>query len=70
MGDNLMHTCSICNEKFDGWMMYTMHKEMSHTQVPVEMPGIKRPLTRAAKALLVERGETRIGKRHFIGHGV
>jgi len=61
------HTCAICEEKFSLWMLYSLHKEMFHTQTPIALPGVKHPLTRAAKALLVARGEARLGNQHFIG---
>ncbi len=65
-----MHTCAICNEKFSVWVIYRMHEATFHMAAPVSLPGVKHPLTREAKAIIVARGEERLGKQHFIGHGI
>jgi len=65
-----MHKCSICDETFAVFVLYSMHKETFHTQVTISLPGVKHPLTRAAKALLVARGEHRLGAHNFFGGAV
>lgn len=65
-----MHKCVICNERFDLWVLYDIHKQSFHMEAPVAIPGVKHPLTRAAKALLVARGEARLGAHNFYGGAI
>lgn len=59
-------TCVVCNERFNQWMLYKMHMEMKHQHV-VSGPIAKKLLTKEEKAILVAKGETRLGVQHFIG---
>lgn len=60
-----MNKCTICFVECPNYTAYHMHMELFHK------PGVIQPhrgkfLTKAEKALIVSRGEDRIGRKHFI----
>ena len=65
----MAHTCAICSLAFNQFFLYQIHMEHDHKNRA--MPSHEKPktkaLTKEAKAVIVNKLETRLGKKHFYG---
>jgi hypothetical protein len=61
-----MHKCAICCETFNQFFLFTMHNE-GH-KISAKSHSVQGPYTKAEKALIVARGESRLGAHNFYGN--